>query len=105
MAGNPASQAYSSSSTATLNPKPYIAGLLLLFYGYKCQGRFLCGEQEDLLVYGMMPGWRELVTVLACIQFLFAVSRQWWYVVERGIPRINRQIVDHARHPPSNRLL
>jgi hypothetical protein len=58
-----------------------------------------------LLVYGMMPGWRELVNVLACIQFLFAVSRQWWYVVERGIPRINRQIVDHARHPPSNRLL
>jgi len=78
--------------------------LLLLFYNYECNKTFICGDNEDLLYYRIKPGWRELVVVLSCVQCLLAITRQWWYVVERGIPIINRKIIDHSKRPPTNLL-
>ena len=78
--------------------------LLLLFYNYECNKTFICGDNEDLLYYRIKPGWSELVVVLSCVQCLLAITRQWWYVVERGIPMINRKIINHGKGPSTNLL-
>jgi hypothetical protein len=39
-----------------------------VFGSYECTGSFMCGEHQRLINYRLKPGWRELVTVLACIQ-------------------------------------
>ena len=78
--------------------------LLLLFYNYECNKTFICGDNEALLYYRIKPAWRELVVVLSCVQCLLAITRQWWYVVERGIPIINRKIIDNAKRPSANLL-
>ena len=94
--------------------------LILLFYNYECNQTFLCGDHEELKVYRirpgkskvyllydcftstkvqiltltrLVPGWRELVVVLTCIQCLFAITRMWWYVVEPGIPITNALVI------------
>lgn len=79
--------------------------LMLLFYSYECNGTFVCGDNERLIRYRLKPGWRELVTVLTAVQSFFALTRLWWYVVETGIPRVNRLMKMHARTPPTNRFL
>ena len=78
--------------------------LLLLFYNYECNKTFICGDNENLDYFRIKPGWSELVVVLACVQCLFAITRQWWYVIERGIPMINARIVQHSKRPPANTL-
>ena len=47
---------------------------------------------------------KELILCLSIVQCVFAITRQWWYVVERGIPLISRGIRQHRIKPPSNRL-
>jgi len=78
--------------------------LMLIFYSYECNGSFTCGDNEDLSYYRVRPGYKELLIALVVLQCIFAVTRQWWYVVERGIPQINQQILVHRSKPPNNRL-
>jgi hypothetical protein len=78
--------------------------LLLLFYNYECNQTFICGDNETLDHYRIKPGWRELVVLLACVQCLFAITRQWWYVVERGIPMIQARIEANHKDPPTHWL-
>jgi len=78
--------------------------LLLLFYNYECNKTFICGDNEDLIHYRIKPGWRELVVVLSCVQCLFAMTRQWWYVIELGIPMINAKIVSNSKRPLAKSL-
>ena len=73
--------------------------LLLLFYNYECNKTFICGDNEDLVNFRIKPGWRELVVVLSCVQCLFAITRHWWYVIERAVPWIQAQIVENAKRP------
>lgn len=76
--------------------------LMLAFYSYECGETFICGDNEDLEEFRIKPGWKEAVTTLACLQCLLALTRQWWYVVERGIPLVNRRILETRAKPPSN---
>ena len=78
---------------------------MLLFYSYECNGTFVCGDNESLVRFRLRPGWKELVTVLTGIQSFFALTRLWWYVVETGIPRVNRLMSHHARDSPENWFL
>jgi hypothetical protein len=78
---------------------------MLLFYSYECNGTFICGDNEKLIRFRLKPGWRELVKVLTAIQSFFALTRLWWYVVEIGIPRVNRLLASHTRTVPINPYL
>uniref|UniRef100_A0A7S0QJ39 Ion transport domain-containing protein n=1 Tax=Cryptomonas curvata TaxID=233186 RepID=A0A7S0QJ39_9CRYP len=78
---------------------------MLLFYSYECNGTFICGDNEKLIRFRLKPGWRELVKVLTAIQSFFALTRLWWYIVEIGIPRVNRLLSSHAHTLRINPLL
>eukprot|EP00960_Hanusia_phi_P010731 315333-Hanusia_phi.AAC.3 len=83
----------------------FINLIMLFFYAYECNGTFTCGDNEDLRTYRVRPVAKEILIALAVIQFLLAITRQWWYVVERGIPRIKQLIQRHRFCPPRNRIL
>lgn len=76
--------------------------LMLIFYSYECADVFICGDSEPLENYRIKPGWYEVVVFLACFQCLLALTRQWWYVVERGIPLVNKRIMQTRATPPAN---
>jgi hypothetical protein len=78
--------------------------LMLIFYTYECDGMFICGDTEDLQYFRLQPGWEELVTALAAVQCVLAVTRQYWYVVERGLPSVTQRILKHRNDPPKNAL-
>jgi hypothetical protein len=78
--------------------------LLLLFYNYQCNQTFICGDNEDLIYYRIKPGWSELVVVLSCVQCLFAITRQWWYVIERGVPMVKSRIAASSKSLSTNWL-
>ena len=77
---------------------------ILIFYAYECNGSFICGDDEDLITYKIKPGGKEVVLCLSLLQCFLAVTRQWWYVIERGIPLVSRKIRQHRHKPPTNRL-
>jgi len=78
--------------------------LMLMYYSYECAGSFICGDDEDLITYKLKPGGKEVVLCLSILQFFFAITRQWWYVIEGGIPLVSCKIRQHRNKPPTNRL-
>jgi hypothetical protein len=77
---------------------------ILTFYAYECNGSFICGDDEDLITYKVKPGGKEVILCLSILQCFLAITRQWWYVIERGIPLVSRGIRQHRLKPPTNRL-
>jgi hypothetical protein len=77
---------------------------ILVFYAYECNGSFICGDNEDLLIYKIKPGGKEVILFLSILQCILAITRQWWYVAERGIPLVQSKIRQHRAKPPTNRL-
>ena len=41
-----------------------------------------------------------MILVLSVIQCIIAVTRQWWYVIERGMPLVQRKIRTHRSFLP-----
>jgi len=78
--------------------------VMLVFYSYECDGSFICGDAEDLMTARVKPGWKELLDGLICLQCALALTRLWWYAIERGVPLVNQRIQQHRAKPPTSPL-
>jgi hypothetical protein len=51
-----------------------------------------------MLTYADVCAGKELILCLSIIQCVFAITRQWWYVVERGIPSLLALLVQKYKY-------